>query len=150
MLRHRLRGIAVALLMYTTAIAADTGGNPSGSSVNIINDLKDSFVLHCSSKDNDFGQTAVYPKTSYYWKFDPNIFGRTAYNCEFLWANKRQEFPVWEGSYYDDRPRCCTRGPCSYKVAPDGIYITSYSETDDETLAEAWDLYKKWLPNPIP
>lgn len=146
MLRHRcLLVIALALLMYTTGIAA---GDPD--SVNIINALPDLFVLHCSSKEDDFGQTAVYPKTAYYWKINPNIFGRTSYSCEFLWGTKRQEFPVWQGSYYDERPKCCLRGPCAYKVSPEGIYISLYSETDDQSLAESWALYRTWQPNPLP
>lgn len=153
MLRHHrflhLPAILAALLLTTTSAAADSG-NPSGSSVNVINALNDSCVLHCSSKDTDFGQVAVFPKSNYYWKFDPNIFGRTVYTCEFLWGNMRQEFPVWEGSYYEDRPKCCSRGPCAYKLSMDGIYYGLTTDTDDNGTAESWEFYKPWVPNPIP
>lgn len=141
---------ATALLLVTTAKAADNGGNPAGSSVNIINSLNDICVLHCSSKDNDFGQVAGSSNGSYYWKFDPNIFGRTVYNCEFLWGSKKQDFPVWQGSYYDERPKCCARGPCAYKLTPDGIYNGLITDTDDNGTAESWEFYKPWVPNPIP
>ncbi|KAG0573085.1 hypothetical protein KC19_VG147600 [Ceratodon purpureus] len=153
-LRLRLLWLPAAVAMIilklaTITVSVNNGGNPSGSSVNIINGLNDTFVLHCSSKDNDFGQVAVFPKTNYYWKFDPNIFGRTVYNCEFLWGKKKQEFPVWQGSDYDERPTCCARGPCTYRINSDGIYSAVSSDTDDNSVAEEWTFYKSWLPNPV-
>ena len=143
---------AVVTLILTTvmSVASDTGGNPYSSSVTIINDLNDSCLLHCSSEDDDFGQVTVSSKTNYYWKFHPNIFGRTVYNCEFLWGKKRQDFPVWQGSDYDERPTCCTRGPCTYKISSDGIYNAIASDSDDNTVAEEWTFYKAWSPNPAP
>ncbi|XP_073386778.1 S-protein homolog 3-like [Physcomitrium patens] len=140
--------VTVGLLLATTPDAsnASRGGNPTGASVDLINSLNDSVTVHCWSKDTDFGATTLYPNTNYYWKFHPNIFGRTVFTCTFSWRDKRQQFAVWEGSYHDDRLPCCMKGPCNFKICGNGIYNALTVETDQNGPAESWEFYKSWLP----
>jgi hypothetical protein len=147
--------LIMTFVMATATATASLGTEDAntGASVNILNYLNESVVIHCQSKESDLYQKAVGPGLNYYWQFHPNVFGRTVYNCEFLWRTKRQDFDVWKGSYYDDRPPCSTKGACSYKIAPNGFYYALESEGDQPPgtnlgIAESWEFYKPWLPNP--
>ena len=151
--KMKLLWLPMAAAMVTATLATvsmATDADPSGASVNIINGLNDTMVCHCWSGDDDFGQEAIFSRSNYYWKFDPNIGGNTRFTCTFLWKDKRQEFPVWEGSRYSDRLGCCSRGPCVYKVSYDGIWNANFGAADGSSLAEEWVLYKPWVPNPAP
>lgn len=124
------------------------GNSPSGASVNLINALNDSVVVHCWSRESDMGSVTLYPGVNYYWSFHPNIFGRTVFKCNFLWRQDVQEFAVWKGSYHPDRPPCCAKGPCSYRICPEGFYNALMVDTEDYGPAESWEFCEPWMPNP--
>lgn len=133
----------VVTLILTMTTTQGSIANPSGAYVDIINSVNDSVLVHCQSKDSDIGARPVDTGTDYSFQFHPNIFGMTLYWCEFFWKTKTQNFQVWKGSYYDDRPPCSVKGPCNYKIATDGFYYALDAENQDAT---SWEFYKQWLP----
>lgn len=142
------------VLVTTTLLAgaiseANSSNNPSGASVDLINALNESVVVHCWSRESDLGSVALQGGSNYYWSFHPNIFGRTVFRCAFLWKTQKQEFAVWKGSAHADRLPCCSKGPCSYKICPNGFYNALMVDTDDYGPAESWEYFESWLPNPV-
>lgn len=145
-LKVSLAGVLAAFLVaaFLVPMVGADDSNAPGASVNIMNALNDTMLVHCQSKDSDLGARPVEPGTNYYWDFHPNIFGVTLYNCEFYWKDKMQNFQVWKGSYYDNRPLCSVRGPCTYKVRQDGFYY-AVDNGGDATNAISWAFYRPWL-----
>ncbi|KAG0555567.1 hypothetical protein M758_12G182100 [Ceratodon purpureus] len=137
--------LLVATFLGLIAVLARAAHNPTAGSVNLINAINDSVVVHCWSRESDLGQSNVFPGMNYYWSFHPNLFGRTVFKCNFLWMQVEQEFAVWQGTYHPNRPPCCDRGPCSYKICPDGFYNAFIVDTD-YGVAESWEFYVGWLP----
>lgn len=107
-------------------VSVDWWDDPTQGSVDILNALNESVAMHCWSREANYGLISLASGADYSWNFHPNIFGRTLFACSFLWRGFKQEFSVWKGSHYDDQPRCCTDGPCHYKILHDGIYTDEY------------------------
>lgn len=149
---QQVRGIWMIMLGMmvvgeASEVSVELFKDPTGASVDILNAMDEPVVMHCWSRETDFGAMSFPGGSNYYWAFHPNIFGRTLFTCSFLWREWKQEFAVWKGSHHADRPVCCNRGQCSYKVCADGIWTALIVETEDDGDAEAWVLMEPWLEN---
>ncbi|KAL7224876.1 hypothetical protein ACSBR1_026200 [Camellia fascicularis] len=79
------------------------------------------LVVRCQSKTTDFGNHTLYTDQEFYWKFSPNIFGRTLYFCHFYSGSKNKIIDV----YNQDIDGLCDNNDlveCYWQASPDGFY----------------------------
>ncbi|XP_050203337.1 S-protein homolog 29-like [Mercurialis annua] len=81
----------VVLLMFVLLVSSsDSLFGPDRVTVRIYTGAKSKvhlLNLHCRSGDNDFGNKALKPKEFFEFSFKPNVFGRTAFYCDFQFDN---------------------------------------------------------------
>lgn len=95
------------------------------SVVNITNSLPSGppLVIHCASKDDDFGFHTLKRQETFSFTFKRNIFGRTLYFCHFWWGSKNVFIDVFKG--YSCRNKASqVISECDYSAREDGIYLS--------------------------
>ncbi len=101
------------------------------ASVSITNALFEPLEVHCHSADDDLGVHILsYYLQKYQFDFNPNIFGRTLFTCDFSAASKLDTSQiVWQGYSYHDPPYHCWN--CNWYVLSQGFYV-------DGKLIQKW------------
>lgn len=88
--------------------------------VTITNHLEQQLRVHCASGDDSLAYHVLEPNTVYSFSFTPNIWGNTAYRCDFSSdAYGKRTFPVWEGWLWASRHVACHI--CNWVVTPRGF-----------------------------
>lgn len=136
---HRIRKelftlLTMANILMTTKVASE-------ALVDIINYAGEPIFVHCKSHNSDLGRVMIDPNDDFLFKFNSNIFGTTLFWCTFELESEKQDFPVWKGTNYSDRPPCSVQQICLYKVALDGIYWATSTNSKGPSF---WTFYKKW------
>ncbi|CAL1361796.1 unnamed protein product [Linum trigynum] len=67
--------------------------------VSVENELRGrNLIVHCRSKDDDFGANLVDVGSRFEWSFEQDVFGKTLYWCKLAVRDRRLAFNAYEGS----------------------------------------------------
>ncbi|XP_018465320.1 S-protein homolog 2-like [Raphanus sativus] len=103
---HKVLFIMVIMFMSATMSRAKK------TTVVIHNDLGSGLSLgyHCKSGDNDLGYGRLGVGGSWFFRFKPDIFGRTLFFCRFSLGNESHYFDI----YKQKRDREFEKFGCTY------------------------------------
>jgi hypothetical protein len=123
--------IAHALIIVALVVVYMEEPVNGKASVSITNALFEPLEVHCHSADDDLGVHILsYYLQKYQFDFNPNIFGRTLFTCDFSAASKQDTSQiVWQGYSYRDPPYHCWN--CNWYVLSQGFYV-------DGILIQKW------------
>jgi hypothetical protein len=115
--------IAHALIIVALMVVYMEEPVSGKASVSITNALFEPLEVHCHSADDDLGVHILsYYLQKYQFDFNPNIFGRTLFTCDFSAASKQDTSQiVWQGYSYRDPPYHCWN--CNWYVLSQGFYV---------------------------
>ncbi|PIN26862.1 hypothetical protein CDL12_00355 [Handroanthus impetiginosus] len=96
-------------------------------SVHVVNNLPSNtspLSIHCSSKNDDLGNHALYVNDDFHWHFGMNFWFTTLFFCRFQWEGKNVAFDVFNArlakSYCESDQ---VESICLWSVKQDGFYI---------------------------
>ncbi|KZV38375.1 hypothetical protein F511_19896 [Dorcoceras hygrometricum] len=78
------------------------------------------MVVHCASKNNDFGNHTLTTDQEFEFSFCLEIFS-TLFFCHIWWQNKDSAFDAYNAKWLDNP---CIGPNCTYEARPDGIYLS--------------------------
>lgn len=118
--------IFYSLLILSSHFYSSISFGTYGFEVHVINGLPDSLIIHCASKDDDFGFKRLNVQENFHWYFHRNIWLTTMYFCHFWWSSKSVSFEVFNYTISED---CrfdqlnIDRNRCVWLVQKDGFYF---------------------------
>ncbi|KAL6517351.1 hypothetical protein OROMI_033052 [Orobanche minor] len=92
------------------------------------------LILHCFSKDDDFGNHTLSHGSVFGWHFRVNMFGTTKYRCDFWWGKKAKRIAVFYGVWDIDS----YHHTYNYFVHTYGLIVKHDQETQESPFEE-WD-----------
>ncbi|KAM7488392.1 hypothetical protein LguiB_025876 [Lonicera macranthoides] len=89
------------------------------------------LIVHCKSKDDDFGNHTLARWGYFYWRFRPAFIASTLYWCNWYWGSKHAKFNVYDHDDGFAENQCMIKGEgrkksnvCHWQARADGFYWT--------------------------
>ncbi|KAG2290268.1 hypothetical protein Bca52824_049872 [Brassica carinata] len=116
-LKHHIV-LFITMIMFMSATMSRA---QKTTTVVINNDLGSGLSLgyHCKSGDNDLGYGSLGVGGSWFFRFKPDIFGRTLFFCRFSWGNESHYFDIYKQKRDREFEKFgCTH--CEWKIRKNG------------------------------
>ncbi|XP_042476275.1 S-protein homolog 29-like [Macadamia integrifolia] len=91
--------------------------------------------LQCQSKNDDFGEKALYYNQEFTWDFCDTIFTDTLYYCDF-WYNRNGVFVATHADVYFAARDTCR--DCMAIVKFDGVHVVDKLKPSDDKVVAHW------------
>lgn len=88
----------------------------------------ESMVVHCASRDTDFGNHSLTVDQQFEFSFCVKPFS-TLYFCHIWWQNKDSAFNAYNAKWIDNP---CVSADCIWEARSDGVYLSG-------KFKEAWN-----------
>lgn len=109
------------------------------------------LIVHCKSKDNDFGNHTLNRWEYFYWRFYPGFIRSTLYWCHWYWGSKVAKFDVYDNKGGKGEGQCRVGYPdkeethvCHWQAREDGFYWTKYLGIGQQQNNPGWEKRYDW------